>query len=184
MKFKTVPFFYGECQTCKGVGSITKLVKNNKLWKTSDEYVSKKTPCPDCKGKGMVKEMTGAQRFFPEKMARKEYLKRKAKNDKKLSSVEKTCANCDGNGYQKHYSYINPEQTKVKMKKYKCKNCDATGTVKHFRTIESTLSGAGYPAATDTAGGQAIDKAPTLLGRKKKKKKMARRIKVKTTFVS
>ena len=182
MKFKTVPFFYGECQTCKGAGSITKLVKNNKLWKTSDEYVSKKTPCPDCKGKGLVKEITKANRFFPARMARKEYLKRQnppveVGTGKWTVPISADQAMNLLHYYKQQGQLFSPDILKL---------CQSV-VVLHKQlgnVTESTLSGAGYPAATDTAGGQAIDKAPTLLGRKKKKKKMARRIKVKTTFVS
>ena len=48
---------------------------------------------------------------------------------------------------------------------------------KDHEVKEATLSGAGFPAAADSAGGQAIDKFPTGCPKKKKKKKrlMARR---------
>jgi hypothetical protein len=41
-----------------------------------------------------------------------------------------------------------------------------------FKIIEFTGSGAGFPSATDTGGGQVIDKFPQGIAKKKKRKKV------------
>lgn len=92
------------------------------------------------------------------------------------------CPDCLGSGVVKKLVKNNKPwkvANKYVTKETPCPKCKGKGEIKE----DFTGSGAGYPAATDAAGNQAIDKAPTLLGGKKKKK-MARRVKAKKTFVT
>jgi RecJ-like exonuclease len=104
-------------------------------------------------------------------------------NEEKTKFFSNECPKCHGKGYikkkvKKHKPWKMADE--YNTKKIPCKACDGTGMIQ-----ESTCSGAGYPTATDGAGNQAIDKAPTLLGKKKKKKKkLVRRPKSDTIFVS
>jgi hypothetical protein len=95
------------------------------------------------------------------------------------------CPECEGEGkipigdhFVTHEMAIDAGDRSLEGQYYKteygtCPKCGGNG----FLIVEQTLSGAGYPAATDAAGGQAIDKAPTSLAGTEKKAKRKKRIK-------
>jgi RecJ-like exonuclease len=94
--------------------------------------------------------------------------------NEKVKFFHDECPKCHGYGYIKKKVKKNRPwkmADEYVTKKIPCKKCDGTGILK-----EATLSGAGYPASADAQGNQAIDKAPTRLGKRIIKRKKPKKI--------